>query len=139
MAHRATSAWTAGLHRLALLALCAAYIQGPVTKLIDFNSAIAEMVHFGLAPPALFAAGVIVFELVASALVVFGPLRGWAALALGAFTLAATLVALRFWDLPPGMDRAMATNAFFEHLGLAGAFGLVALDSFKIKGGGTSA
>src|SRR6478609_1784987 len=53
----------------ALLALCAAYIQGPLTKIFDFPGAIAEMEHFGLYPAPLFAVGVIVFELAMSALV----------------------------------------------------------------------
>lgn len=109
-----------------LLALCAAYIQGPLTKIADFPGAIAEMEHFGLHPATLFAVGVISFELVASAMVVSGVLRWAGALALAGFTLAATLVALRFWEMAPGMDRMMATNAFFEHLGLAGAFVIVA-------------
>lgn len=112
--------------RLALLALCAAYIQGPVTKIFDFHGAIAEMNHFGLSPAPVFAIAVIVFELVASAMVISGFLRWAAALSLAGFTLLATLVALRFWELPSGMDRMMATNAFFEHLGLAGAFIIVA-------------
>ncbi|MEH2701287.1 DoxX family protein (plasmid) [Rhizobium johnstonii] len=111
---------------LALLALCAAYIQGPITKIFDLNGAIAEMNHFGLHPAAFFAVAVIVFELAASAMVVSGILRWAGALALAAFTLFATLIALRFWELPPGIDRMMATNAFFEHLGLAGAFIIVA-------------
>ncbi|MDV4166430.1 DoxX family protein, partial [Rhizobium leguminosarum] len=55
-----------------------------------------------------------------------GILRWAGALALAGFTLFATLIALRFWELPPGMERMMATNAFFEHLGLAGAFIIVA-------------
>lgn len=112
--------------RLALLALCAAYIQGPVIKIFDFHGAIAEMNHFGLSPAPVFAIAVIVFELVASAMVISGFLRWAAALSLAGFTLLATLVALRFWELPSGMDRMMATNAFFEHLGLAGAFIIVA-------------
>lgn len=111
---------------LALLALCAAYIQGPLTKIFDFPGAIAEMNHFGLQPAAVFAVVVIAFELAASAMVVFGFLRWLGALALAGFTLLATLVALRFWELAPGMERMMATNAFFEHLGLAGAFVIVA-------------
>jgi uncharacterized membrane protein YphA (DoxX/SURF4 family) len=69
---------------------------------------------------------VILFELTASAMVVSGLLRWAGALALSGFTLLATLVALRFWELAPGMERMMATNAFFEHLGLTGAFVLVA-------------
>lgn len=115
------------LSRLALLALCSAYIQGPLTKLADWPGAIAEMEHFGLRPAPLVAGGVIVFELVASLMVVGGVLRRLAALALALFTLAATLIALRFWTLPAGPERSMAANAFFEHLGLAGAFVFVAL------------
>jgi uncharacterized membrane protein YphA (DoxX/SURF4 family) len=116
-----------GLRFIALLALCAAYIQGPLTKLSDFSGALAEMEHFGLRPPVAFAVAVIVFELGASAMVLSGFMRWLGALALAAFTLLATFIALRFWDLAPGMERAMATNAFFEHIGLAGAFLLVAL------------
>lgn len=111
---------------LALLALCAAYIQGPLNKILDFNGAIDEMNHFGLQPASMFAVAVICFELVASAMVVFGVRRWAAALALAVFTLLATLVALRFWELAPGMERMMAENAFFEHVGLTGAFVLVA-------------
>ena len=111
----------------ALLALCAAYIQGPLTKIFDFGGAIAEMEHFGLHPAPVFAVAVIAFELTASALVVSGTLRWVGALALAGFTVLATFIALRFWELPAGMERMMATNAFFEHLGLAGAFVLVTI------------
>ncbi|MGV2140662.1 DoxX family protein [Agrobacterium sp. 16-2014-1-2a] len=111
---------------VSLLALCAAYIQGPLTKIFDFNGALAEMNQFGLHPAALFAVVVIVFELTASAMVVSGFLRWAGALALAGFTLLATFIALRFWEMAPGMDRMMATNAFFEHIGLAGAFIFVA-------------
>ncbi|CAH0281212.1 DoxX family protein [Agrobacterium fabrum] len=111
---------------VALLALCSAYIQGPLTKIFDFPGAIAEMNHFGLQPAAAFVVFVIIFELTASAMVVTGVLRWAGALALSGFTLLATFIALRFWEMAPGMDRMMATNAFFEHLGLAGAFVIVA-------------
>ena len=110
----------------ALLALCAAYIQGPLTKLFDFPCAIAEMEHFGLHPAAFFAVAVIAFELTASAMILAGFLRWLGALALAIFTLLATFIALRFWEMPLSMERMMATNAFFEHLGLAGAFVIVA-------------
>lgn len=111
---------------VSLLALCAAYIQGPLTKIADFNGALAEMGHFGLHPAAFFAVAVIVFELTASTMVVSGFLRWAGALALAGFTVLATFIALRFWEMAPGMERMMATNAFFEHLGLAGAFVFVA-------------
>jgi uncharacterized membrane protein YphA (DoxX/SURF4 family) len=125
----ASPAVTAGriIRFLALLALCSAYIQGPLTKIFDFEGALAEMAHFGLLPAPLFAVGVIVFELAMSALILTGFQRRLGALALAAFTLAATFIALRFWEMAPGMERMMAMNAFFEHLGLAGAFVYVAL------------
>jgi uncharacterized membrane protein YphA (DoxX/SURF4 family) len=123
------------LYRFALLLLCAAYIQGPVTKILDFDGAIAEMNHFGLSPAPLFAVGVIVFELAASTMILIGRWRWLAALALASFTLVATFVALRFWEMPAGQARTMATNAFFEHLGLIGGFLLVALDDLaRTKG-----
>ncbi len=111
---------------VAYLGLCAAYIQGALVKLTDFPGALAEMTHFGLNPPVLFAVLVIVLELAASAMILSGFLRWLGALALGGFTLLATLIALRFWQLPVGQERFMAANSFFEHLGLVGCFLLVA-------------
>lgn len=114
------------LQWLAYLGLCAAYLQGGLVKLTDFAGAIGEMNHFGLAPAPVFAVLVIVLELGASALILVGRLRWLGALALGGFTLMATFIALRFWMLPAGQERFMAANSFFEHLGLAGGFLLVA-------------
>jgi uncharacterized membrane protein YphA (DoxX/SURF4 family) len=110
---------------IALLGLCAAYIQGGLTKAFDFPGALAEMKHFGLAPAAPFAVAVIVLELVASAMILSGRLRWLGALALAAFTFAATFMANRFWEMAPP-ERFGATNGFFEHLGLVGGFLLVA-------------
>ncbi|OLP57003.1 DoxX family protein [Rhizobium rhizosphaerae] len=120
---------------VALLALCSAYLQGALTKLFDFNGALAEMQHFGLQPAPLFAVGVILFELSMSALVLSGVLRWLGALALAGFTVLATFLAFRFWELPAGMERAMMTNGFFEHLGLVGAFLLVAIRDVAQRGG----
>jgi uncharacterized membrane protein YphA (DoxX/SURF4 family) len=111
---------------IALLGLCAAYLQGGIAKATDFGGAIAEMEHFGLTPAAPMAAAVIVLELGASVMILIGFYRWLGALALGGFTLMATLIALRFWELPAGHERFMAANAFFEHLGLVGGFLLAA-------------
>ena len=120
--------WTPSpaLRWIALLLLCAAYLQGGLNKALDFTSAIAEMNHFGVSPAAPMAAAVIVLELGASVLILTGFHRWLGALALGAFTLFATFVALRFWQMPVGQERFMAANSFFEHLGLVGGFVLVA-------------
>jgi uncharacterized membrane protein YphA (DoxX/SURF4 family) len=109
-----------------LLCLCAAYLQGGLVKATDFAGAIQEMEHFGLAPAAPLALAVILLELGASVMILAGFYRWVAALALGCFTLLATLVALRFWEMPAGQERFMAANAFFEHVGLVGGFLLVA-------------
>lgn len=113
------------LRGLALLALCAAYLEGGLTKLLDFPGALAEMQHFGLQPAAPLAVAVIALELGASALVLSGRLRWLGALALGAFTLLASFLANDFWAVS-GPDRTPAMHAFFEHLGLTGGFALVA-------------
>ncbi|MFG1211581.1 DoxX family protein [Xanthobacter flavus] len=109
----------------ALLALTSAYLQGGLTKALDFPGAIAEMTHFGLAPAAPLAAGVIALEIIAPIMILSGLMRWAGALALAAFTVAATLLANRFWGMA-GAERFAAANAFFEHLGLAGALVLVA-------------
>src|SRR5262249_43754520 len=117
---------TPSVHWIALLGLCAAYLQGGFVKATNFSGAIAEMEHFGLAPAAPLAIAVIALELGASVMILTGFYRWLAAFALGGFTLMATRTALRFWELPAGHERFMAANAFFEHLGLVGGFLLVA-------------
>jgi uncharacterized membrane protein YphA (DoxX/SURF4 family) len=122
------------LRWLAYLGLCAAYLQGGVDKLIDFQGATDEMIHFGLAPAPLFAVAVIALELGASVMILSGWLRWLGAFGLAGFTLLATGLALRFWELPSGHERFMAANSFFEHLGLVGGFLLVAwLDLHEVK------
>ena len=110
---------------LALLGLCAAYLQGGIQKLLDIGAATAETAHFGLTPAGPVTWATIVLELGASLLILLGVGRWLGALALAAFTLVATFFANRFWDAPVA-ERFMMTNAFFEHLGLVGGFLLVA-------------
>ena len=85
--------WTTAplLRWIALLLLCAAYLQGGLNKAMDFDAALAEMNHFGLSPAGLLAVAVIVLELGASALILTGRLRWLGALALGGFLLVAWL------------------------------------------------
>ena len=94
-------------------------------RLLDWPGAIAEQAHFGLTPPALFAALTIAVELLGAVLVLT---RRWAWLGagmLGVFTLLAAIIANNFWAMA-GMERFMARNAFFEHLGLIGGLFLAA-------------
>ncbi|MDB5894536.1 MAG: DoxX family protein [Rhodoferax sp.] len=117
-----TAPW---VHWLALLFLCAAYLQGAFDKARDFSGAVAEMRHFGLAPAAPLAAATIVMEFAASAMVLSGHFRWLGALALAGFTVMANFLADRFWEAPAA-QRVGVANSFFEHWGLAGGFLLVA-------------
>ena len=119
--------------RLCLLLLCSAYLQGGLDKAFDIPGAVAEMAHFGLAPALPFALLTIVGEIGASLLVISGIKRWLGAAYLGVFTLLATLLANRFWELS-GAARIGLENGFFEHLGLAGAFFLVAWIDFNARG-----
>ncbi len=115
-----------GTSFLARLVLVSAYLIGGVTKLFDFQGAIAEQTHFGLHPAALWALLAIVVELAGSVLILIDRLVWLAAGALSILTLIATWVALDFWTLE-GHARFVAMNGFFEHLGLIGAFVLAAV------------
>jgi uncharacterized membrane protein YphA (DoxX/SURF4 family) len=111
---------------VARLALVGAYLVGAAVKLGDFPGAVAEQTHFGMSPPAFWAALTIAVEIVGPLLILT---RRWSWLGagmLGVFTLLAAFKANAFWAMAAGHDRFMATNAFFEHLGLIGGFILVA-------------
>lgn len=112
------------LWHMARLALVSAYILGGFTKLLDFAGAAAEQQHFGLYPGWLWATTAIVVELGGSLLVVLNRLVWLGAGGLGVLTFVAMLTANAFWTMQ-GHDRYMATNSFFEHLGLIA--GLVAV------------
>lgn len=114
------------VHGLAMLLLCAPYLAGAAVKVWDFPGAVAEMRAAGLAPPRLMAVAVIGLEGVASALILSGWYRWLGALLLAGFTVAASLLAGRFWLAPRGPLRQGALNTFLEHGGLAGGFLLVA-------------
>jgi len=128
---------TRAVYFIALLGLCGAYIQGGLQKLVDFNAAVAETQAFGLPYAAVATAATIVTELVGSALILSGIYRWLGALCLAVFTLFATFVANRFWELVPP-QRFMVENSFFEHLGLIGGFLLIAWLDLRKSGDASS-
>lgn len=112
---------------VARLLLVSAYLLGGVSKLADWQGAVAEQARFGLYPASLWATLTIIVEITGSLLILSGRLVWLGAGMLGVFTVLAATLANAFWTMPSGAGRFMATNAFFEHLGLAGGFVLVAL------------
>lgn len=111
---------------LAQLALAGAYLLGGIVKLTDFPAAVAEQAHFGIHPPAFWAAATIAVEIVGPVLILAGRRVWLGAGMLGVFTLLAAITANNFWAMH-GQERFMATNAFFEHIGLVGGFVLAAM------------
>ncbi|UYY77175.1 DoxX family protein [Sphingomonas sp. R1] len=118
---------------LARLLLVGAYLLGGLVKLADWPGAVAEQAHFGMHPPALWAALTIAVELIGPVLILTGRWIWLGAGMLGVFTLLAAFTANAFWTMPPGPERFGATNAFFEHLGLIGGFVLAALVAEQAK------
>jgi uncharacterized membrane protein YphA (DoxX/SURF4 family) len=106
--------------------LVSAYLVAGFMKIFDFVAAAAEQDAFGLHPGWLWATMAIIVEVLGSALVVAGRFVWVGAGALGVLTAIATLVAHRFWTME-GHERFVATNTFFEHLGLIAGLGLVSI------------
>jgi uncharacterized membrane protein YphA (DoxX/SURF4 family) len=63
------------IYFVALLGLCAAYLQGGVDKVLDFEGAVAEVRHFGFEPALPVAVATIITELCGSALILIGVFR----------------------------------------------------------------
>jgi uncharacterized membrane protein YphA (DoxX/SURF4 family) len=110
----------------ARLALVGAYLLGGLVKLADFPAAVAEQAHFGLHPAPFWAVLTIAIELVGPILILVGRWVWLGAGMLGVFTFFAAITANAFWTME-GQARFMATNAFFEHIGLIGGLVLAAM------------
>lgn len=111
----------------ARIALTCAFWWGGATKLLDFQGAVGEAQHFGLAPATGIAMLTIVVELGASALFVVGQWTWLAAGVLGVFTMLATLIAHSFWTFNESAERFREFNIFLEHIGLVGGLALAAV------------
>jgi uncharacterized membrane protein YphA (DoxX/SURF4 family) len=121
-----------GTWLLARAGLVCAFLVGGLTKVMDFPGAIAEQAHFGLHPPAVWAAMAVVVELGGSIFILVNRLVWLSAGALGVLTLVASLVAENFWSMQ-GHARFVALNSFLEHLGLIGGFVMAAIISINIS------
>jgi uncharacterized membrane protein YphA (DoxX/SURF4 family) len=110
----------------ARIGLTGAYMLGGLSKLLDFQAAVAEQEHLGLHPGWIWATVAIAVELVGPALVISGRFVWLGAGALGVLTTIATFAADKFWATQ-GHERFMALNTFFEHIGLVAGFVMAAL------------
>jgi transmembrane protein len=100
------------------------FLEAGVIKLVDWQAGNAEMLHAGLHPAWVFNLAALVTELVGSVLIILNRKAWLGAGALGIFTVLATLLAHRFWELT-GEARIMQLNTFLEHATISAAFILV--------------
>jgi transmembrane protein len=109
---------------IARIAVTAPFLVGGFSKLLDWHGGEAEMLHVGLHPAWAFNLASLLTQLIGSALVIVNRRVWLGAGALGVFTVIATLLAHRFWELS-GEARTMQMNSFFEHWTICAAFVLV--------------
>lgn len=109
-----------GLFYVGMAALTFIYWSSGFTKLFGFTQAQAEMAQFGLNPPAIFAALVILVQLGGSALVIFGRRLAWlGAGMLAVFTLLTIPIAHQFWKLE-GLAGFLDMMLVLEHITVIG-------------------
>ncbi|WP_219701849.1 DoxX family protein [Marinomonas lutimaris] len=111
--------------RIAFMGLVIVFIYSGIDKLLHFDQAIAEFSSLNMEPAWLLVLLTIGVQLGGSALLFFRRYTVLGALMLAVFTAMATLIAHRFWEAPAN-NYVPELNAFLEHLGLIGAFVLVA-------------
>jgi transmembrane protein len=104
-----------------------------VAKLLDLPATQAEMAHFGLNPPWLFALGTIALQLAGSALVIFGGRLAWlGAAALGLFTLATIPISHDFWNMQ-GQAASLEKLWAQEHVSIVGGLIVAAMLSSRLE------
>ncbi len=104
---------------VALLATSVFWWSGLV-KTLNWADTLGEMAHFGMKPPALFAAATIALQLGGSALILLGGRWAWiGASALALFTLSTIPLAHDFWNMS-GHEAFLEKIISQEHLSVIG-------------------
>lgn len=115
------------LYHLGAIVLTYVFWWSGLNKVFDFAGAQAEMRHFGLNPPALFALLTILVQLGGSALIIIGSRLAWlGAGALAIFTLATIPLAHRFWEME-GMVAFLEKALVQEHITVIGGLLMAAV------------
>jgi transmembrane protein len=117
---------------VARICVTAPFLEGGLVKLLDWQAANTEMAQTGLHPAWLFNLATVLTELGGSALIILNRNVWLGAGALGVFTVFATLLGHRFWDLT-GAARITELNTFLEHATISAAFILVVVVSIRSR------
>lgn len=108
-----------------LLALM--FVIAGVGKIGGFEGTVGFIASKGLPLPAVLAAGTVALEIVGGLALIAGFKARWAALALAAFTLLATVLFHNYWAMPAEQQYVQQTM-FLKNLGVAG--GMLMLFAF---------
>lgn len=108
-----------------LLALM--FVIAGVGKIGGFEGTVGYIASKGLPLPAVLAAGTVALEIVGGLALIAGFKARWAALALAAFTLLATVLFHNYWAMP-AEQQYVQQLMFMKNLGVAG--GMLMLFAF---------
>ncbi len=107
------------------LLLALLFIPAGISKISGFEGTVGYIASVGLPLPTLAAVGTIVLEIGAGLMLALGWKTRWAALALAAFTLLATVIFHNFWAMPA--DKAFVQQLmFFKNIAVVGGLLVVA-------------
>lgn len=111
--------------------LAAVFLYSGAAKFVFWSGGIEEFAALGLPVPVLALTATIILQLGAGTALAIGWRSGSAALALAAFTVAATLIGHPFWTFE-GADFHRQLTTALEHLAIVG--GLVAIAATGPRG-----
>jgi len=111
----------AGRFLLALIFIVAGF-----SKIGGFGGTVGYIASKGLPLPQLLAVGTIVLEIVAGAALLIGYRARWAAAALAAFTVLATVLFHNYWAMPAEQQQVQQLM-FMKNLAITGGLLMVAV------------
>jgi putative oxidoreductase len=128
---------------IARILLAAMFVMSGISKLTGLEGTAGYIGSVGLPAPQLLALGAGVVETVAGVLLIVGWQARWAALALAAFTLLATVLFHNFWAKPAD-EQMMQQLMFMKNLAVIGGLlfvyafgpGTLSLDARRSSGNG---
>ena len=109
---------------VARILLALMFVLGGIGKLTGLEGTAGYIASKGLPLPMVLAVGTGLLELVAGVLLIIGWQARWAALALAAFTLLASVLFHNYWAMPAA-QQMMQQLMFMKNLGVAGGLLLV--------------
>jgi putative oxidoreductase len=118
------NAMTDAFSLLGRILLAAMFVYAGIGKIGGFEGTAGYIASKGLPLPQLAAAGTIVLEIVAGMMLVLGWKARWAALALAAFTVLASVVFHAFWDVPAEQFRTQQLF-FLKNMAVTGGLLMV--------------